>query len=210
MVREPRLLRLKCQLRAIGGSEPLTEQGNNGPHLTGHPRARIFQKFPIRGESITRAELSPFIARPPEEFFRADYPCTSRHALMTSTLIVHAVKDSTRAYFFHRERNALEPLGGIRRSRIARGWRQQLPSDACVEVFFLADLKTPRATRNVLRAVPVEAGLIGGKMDWLHMRNPGATGLNVFDDDCYSFRLSDSKSCHLPLSIGNASEAESL
>jgi hypothetical protein len=59
-------------------------------------------------------------------------------------LIVHAVQGlKPGAYFFPRERKTLELLkaGEFRAEAHHLGLEQELPADACVDIFFLADLK---------------------------------------------------------------------
>ena len=70
------------------------------------------------------------------------------------------------------------------------GLEQQLPADACVCVFFLADLNSilERYGNRGYRAVQLEAGVIGGKMYLAaYAQRLGATGLTFFDDDVIQF-----------------------
>jgi SagB-type dehydrogenase family enzyme len=108
-------------------------------------------------------------------------------------LIVHSVQGlAPGAYFFHRDRKTLELLkGGEFRTEARRlGLEQQLPADACVDVFFLADLNRilEGYGNRGYRAVQLEAGAIGGKMYLaayaLHL---GASGLTFFDDEVIQF-----------------------
>jgi len=108
-------------------------------------------------------------------------------------LIVHSVQGlKPGAYFFRRERNALELLqeGQFRAEACHLGLEQQLPADACVNIFFLADLKRilePYGNRGY-RAVQLEAGAIGGRMYLAaYAQHLGATGLTFFDDDVIGF-----------------------
>jgi nitroreductase len=67
---------------------------------------------------------------------------------------------------------------------------QQLPADACVCVFFLADLNSilERYGNRGYRAAQLEAGVIGGKMYLAaYAQRLGATGLTFFDDDVIQF-----------------------
>ena len=64
------------------------------------------------------------------------------------------------------------------------GLEQELPADACVDIFFLADLK------RILEQYGnrLEAGAIGGKMYLAaYAQHLGATGLTFFDDDVITF-----------------------
>jgi SagB-type dehydrogenase family enzyme len=108
-------------------------------------------------------------------------------------LIVHSVPGLVPgAYFFSRDRNTLQLLkeGEFRAEAYHLGLDQQLPADACVDVFFLADLNNilERYGNRGYRAVQVEAGLIGGKIYLAaYAQRLGATGLTFYDDDVTQF-----------------------
>jgi len=108
-------------------------------------------------------------------------------------LIVHSVQGlKAGAYFLRRERNTLEVLreGGFRGEAHHLGLEQELPADACVDIFFLADLKRilEGYGNRGYRAVQLEAGAIGGKMYLAaYAQRLGATGLTFFDDDVLNF-----------------------
>ncbi len=96
------------------------------------------------------------------------------------------------AYFFGREHNTLELLkeGGFRSEAYHLGLEQELPADACVDIFFLADLKRIRERygNRGYRAVQLEAGAIGGKIYLAaYAQHLGATELTFFDDDVIKF-----------------------
>jgi SagB-type dehydrogenase family enzyme len=127
-------------------------------------------------------------------------------------LIVHSVQGlAPGAYFFHRERKTLELLKHGKFCAEARllGLEQQLPADACVDVFFLADLNRilEGYGNRGYRAVQLEAGAIGGKMYLaayaLHL---GASGLTFFDDEVIQFFSphAKDKSAIFLLAIGKA------
>jgi nitroreductase len=70
------------------------------------------------------------------------------------------------------------------------GLEQELPADACVDIFFLADLKPilEGYGNRGYRAVQLEAGAIGGRMYLAaYAQRLGATGLTFFDDDVINF-----------------------
>ena len=70
------------------------------------------------------------------------------------------------------------------------GLEQELPGDASVAVFFLADLNAllSRFGNRGYRAAQLEAGIIGGKLYLgAYALGLGATGLTFFDDDVTSF-----------------------
>ena len=108
-------------------------------------------------------------------------------------LIVHSVEGlKPGAYFFHRDRRALELLdeGDFRAEAYHLGLEQELPADACVDVFFLADLTRilERYGNRGYRAVQLEAGVIGGKIYLAaYAQRLGGTGLTFFDDDVIKF-----------------------
>ncbi len=108
-------------------------------------------------------------------------------------LIVHSVQGlKLGAYFFQRERNTLELLkeGKFRAEAYHLGLDQELPADACVDIFFLADLGRilERYGNRGYRAVQLEAGAIGGRMYLAaYAQCLGATGLTFFDDDVINF-----------------------
>ena len=108
-------------------------------------------------------------------------------------LIVHSVQGlSPGAYFFQRDRNTLEVLkpGDFRAVAYHLGLEQQLPADACVAIFFLADLERilEQYGNRGYRAVQLEAGVIGGRMYLAaYAQRLGCTGLTFFDDDVTAF-----------------------
>ena len=108
-------------------------------------------------------------------------------------LIVHAVQGlRPGAYFFRREENTQELLkeGKFRTEAHHLGLEQQLPADACADIFFLADLKRilEGYGNRGYRAVQLEAGAIGGRMYLAaYAQRLGATGLTFFDDDVINF-----------------------
>jgi SagB-type dehydrogenase family enzyme len=108
-------------------------------------------------------------------------------------LIAHSVEGlAPGAYFFHRERNTLELLkhGKFRAEAYRLGLEQQLPADACVDVFFLADLNQilEGYGNRGYRGVQLEAGAIGGQMYLAaYTQHLGASGLTFFDDEVTQF-----------------------
>jgi SagB-type dehydrogenase family enzyme len=108
-------------------------------------------------------------------------------------LIVHSIEGlKPGSYFFGRERNTLELLkaGEFRAEAFHLGLEQQLPADACVDIFFLADLNRvlERYGNRGYRALQLEAGAIGGRMYLAtYAQRLGATGLTFFDDDVTNF-----------------------
>ena len=96
------------------------------------------------------------------------------------------------AYVYHWDSSSLELLkpGDFRDKAGYLGLEQQLPSDAAVDVFFLADLKkiAERYGNRGYRAVQLEAGILGGKLYIAaYAQGLGASGLTFYDDDVVSF-----------------------
>jgi SagB-type dehydrogenase family enzyme len=96
------------------------------------------------------------------------------------------------AYVYHWEQKQLELLkpGEFRDKAGYLGLDQQLPADAAVDVFFLADLKRilQRYGNRGYRAVQLEAGILGGTLYLAaYAQRLGATGLTFYDDDVVSF-----------------------
>ena len=114
-------------------------------------------------------------------------------------LIVHAVQGlKPGAYFFRREQKTLELLkeGKFRAEAHHLGLEQELPADACVDIFFLADLERilQGYGNRGYRAVQLEAGAIGGRMYLAaYAQRLGASGLTFFDDDVINFFSSHAK-----------------
>jgi SagB-type dehydrogenase family enzyme len=144
-----------------------------------------------KAASITLAQLSTVFAYATRGL-RADF-LEPGEQLNDLYLIVHSVEGlKPGAYFFRREQNTLELLkdGKFRAEAHHLGLEQELPADACVDIFFLADLKRilEQYGNRGYRAVQLEAGAIGGRMYLAaYAQRLGATGLTFFDDDVISF-----------------------
>jgi SagB-type dehydrogenase family enzyme len=163
------------------------------------PRDPIEQVIQRRGSTrkfarspITLTQLSTMLDRAtrgvPADFL--DPPGAQLNDLY---LIVHAAEGlSPGAYFFHRNRSALECLkqGDFRADAGYLGLQQELPADAAADIFFLADLRPilQRFGNRGYRAVQLEAGILGGKLYLAaYAQHLGATGLTFFDDDVVRF-----------------------
>jgi len=141
--------------------------------------------------SMTLAELSTILDRAtrgiPADFLQLDAQLSDLY------LIVHSVQGlKPGGYFFRRERNSLElwKEGKFRAHAHHLGLGQDLPADASVDIFFLADLNRilEQYGNRGYRAVQLEAGAIGGKMYLAaYAQRLGATGLTFFDDDVVNF-----------------------
>jgi SagB-type dehydrogenase family enzyme len=142
--------------------------------------------------SITLDQLSTIVDRATRGL-PADFLEPPGAQLNDLYLIVHSVQGlKPGAYFFRREQDTLELLkaGEFRAEAHHLGLEQELPADACVDIFFLADLKRilEGYGNRGYRAVQLEAGAIGGRMYLAaYAQRLGATGLTFFDDDVINF-----------------------
>jgi SagB-type dehydrogenase family enzyme len=172
------------------------------PHLPDEerPKDTIEQVILRRGStrtfdkaaSITLAQLSTILDSATRGL-PADFLEPPGAQLNHLYLIVHSVQRlKPGAYFFGREQNTLELLkeGQFRVEAHHLGLDQDLPADACVDIFFLADLKRilERYGNRGYRTVQLEAGAIGGRIYLAaYAQHLGATGLTFFDDDVVNF-----------------------
>jgi SagB-type dehydrogenase family enzyme len=145
-----------------------------------------------KAASITLAQLST-IFNYATRGLPADFLEPPGAQLNDLYLILHSVEGlKPGAYFFGRELNTLELLkeGEFRAEAYRLGLEQELPADACVDIFFLADLNRilERYGNRGYRAIQLEAGAIGGKIYLAaYAQHLGATGLTFFDDDVIKF-----------------------
>src|SRR5438128_863176 len=163
------------------------------------PRDPIEEVIQRRGSTrkfarspITMAQLSTMLDRAtcgvPADFL--DPPGAQLNDLY---LIIHAVEGlSPGAYVCDRTRGVLECLkqGNFRADAGYLGLEQELPADAAVDVFFLADLRPilQRFGNRGYRAVQLESGILGGKLYLAaYALGLGATGLTFFDDEVTRF-----------------------
>jgi SagB-type dehydrogenase family enzyme len=159
--------------------------------------------------SITFAQLSTILDSATRGL-PADFLQPAGAQLNDLYLIAHSVEGlAPGAYVFDRARNSLELLkaGTFRAEAGYLGLQQELPADACADVFFLADLKRilERYGNRGYRAVQLEAGAIGGRMYIAtYAQRLGATGLTFFDDDVIQFFSphAEGKSAIFLLAIG--------
>src|SRR5262245_23031508 len=143
-------------------------------------------------EPLSFAQLSTLLTRSTRGV-PADFLSPTGTTLIDLYLIVNAVEDlPAGTYVFHRQRNALELLreGNFRREAGYLGLGQELPADASVNIFCLADLSPvlERFGNRGYRAAQLEAAIIGGKCYLAaYGQQLGATGLTFFDDDVTAF-----------------------
>lgn len=182
------------------------------------PRDPIEQVILRRGSSrrfartpISLAQLSTLLDRATRGV-PADFLDPMGSQLNHLYLIAHAVEDlDAGAYVFHRDRGLLECLkkGDFRAPAGYLGLEQQLPADAAVDIFFLADLRLilQHFGNRGYRAVQLEAGMIGGKLYLAaYAQRLGATGLTFYDDDVIRFFSphAEGKSAIFLVAVGNS------
>jgi nitroreductase len=184
------------------------------------PREPIEQVILRRGSSrqfactpISLAQLSTVLERAtrgvPADFL---HPMGSQ--LNHLYLIVHAVQGlDSGTYVFHRGQRLLECLkrGNFREQAGYLGLEQQLPADAAVDIFFLADLRPifERLGNRGYRAVQLEAGILGGRVYLAaYAQRLGATGLTFYDDDVIRFFSphAEGKSAIFLAALGNSAK----
>ena len=184
------------------------------------PRDPIEQVILRRGSSrqfartpISLAQLSTMLDRATRGV-PADFLNPFGSQLNHLYLIVHAVEGlESGAYVFHRDRRVLECLkqGNFRDQAGYLGLEQQLPADAAVDIFFLADLRPifDRFGNRGYRAVQLEAGILGGKLYLAaYAQRLGATGLTFYDDDVTRFFSphAEGKSAIFLVAVGNSAK----
>jgi SagB-type dehydrogenase family enzyme len=149
--------------------------------------ARKFAQLPIG-----LAQLSTMLDRATRGV-PADFLDPQGAQLNDLYLIVNAVEGvNPGAYVFHRDRGTLECLkeGNFRAQAGYLGLEQELPAEAAVDIFFLADLRPilQRFGNRGYRAVQLEAGILSGKLYLAaYAQRLGATGLTFYDDDVTRF-----------------------
>lgn len=164
-------------------------------------------------ETITFAQLSTMLHRATRGV-PADFLDPIGTQLNQICLIVHAVEGlEPGAYVFHRDRSDLECLkeGNFRREASYLGLEQELPGEASVAVFFLADLPPilKRFGNRGYRAVQLEGGILGGKLYLAaYAQRLGATGLTFYDDDVTNFfsPYAEAKSAIFLVALGKSAK----
>src|SRR5689334_18247676 len=91
---------------------------------------------------------------------------------------LHRSQYHSGAYLFHPDRQTLELLkqGNFRKQAGYLGLEQELPADAAVDIFFMADLRSGlhRFGNRGYRAAQLEASILGGRLYLLRSRKPSA------------------------------------
>lgn len=163
------------------------------------PRARVDEAILRRGstrqfarEPITFRELSDIL------FYATrgtpgDFMLPESDALNDVYVIVNAVEGlPSGTYWFDRKKPALRQLkeGEFRREAGALGLWQEIPADASVNVYFLADLEKilGQLGNRGYRAAQLEASITGGNLYLAaYAQGLGASGLTFFDDAVTGF-----------------------
>jgi SagB-type dehydrogenase family enzyme len=141
---------------------------------------------------ISFMQLSTLLVRSTQGV-QADFLTPFGSTLTEIYLIVNAVDGiPAGTYVFHRNQQALELLreGSFRKEAGFLGLGQELPADASVNIFCLANLPPilERFGNRGYRAAQLEAAIIGGKCYLAaYAQRLGATGLTFFDDDVTEF-----------------------
>jgi SagB-type dehydrogenase family enzyme len=149
--------------------------------------SRQFARVPL-----SLAQLSTLLERTTRGI-PADFLAPPGATLNTLYLIVHAVDDlPPGAYVYHRADRRLERLreGNFRDEAGYLGLEQELPADASVNVYCLADLEPvlARFGNRGYRAAQLEGGILGGKLYLAaYAQRLGATGLTFYDDEVTTF-----------------------
>ena len=143
-------------------------------------------------DPLTLPQLSAILGRATRGI-PADFLDPAGSHLNDLYLIVNNIVGlSSGSYVYHWEERFLELLkpGDFRDKAGYLGLEQQIPADAAVDVFFLADLKKilERYGNRGYRAAQLEAGILGGKMYLAaYAQKLGASGLTFYDDDVINF-----------------------
>jgi SagB-type dehydrogenase family enzyme len=179
---------------ASGQLFPLTPLDDSGvlslslDHVIRHRgSSRAFARQPI-----SFAQLSA-IVQSSTRGIAADFLQPVGTTLIDLYLIVNAVEGiPAGTYVFRRHLNALELLraGNFRREAGHLGLGQDLPADASVAIFCLANLPPTleRFGNRGYRAAQLEAAIIGGKCYLAaYGQRLGASGLTFFDDEVTTF-----------------------
>ena len=172
-------------LQPIPGGEELDELIE--PVIVRRGSSRRFRREPI-----TFNQLSTILERGSQDI-PADFLGMPGAGLTQAYLIVNNVNGlPAGSYVYHPHLKALEQLkeGEFRQEAGYLGLQQELPGDASVNVYFLADLNTTldRYGNRGYRMAQTEGAIRAGKMYLAaYALRLGASGLTFFDDDVTDF-----------------------
>lgn len=146
------------------------------------------RKFSL--ESITFEELSTILNKTTSGI---DSDFISQDTISDIYIIVNAVDGlESGSYYYVKEKNSLEQLrrGSFRNASGNLGLDQDLPYDASVTIFFMADLDRilKQFGNRGYRIAQIDAAITGGKMYLAsYALGLGATGLTFYDDIVTNF-----------------------
>ena len=146
----------------------------------------------FRREPISFAQLSTILEAGSHDL-PADFLGIPGDSLVQGYLIVNSVNAlESGSYVYHPNLKALEQLktGEFRQEAGYLGLQQELPADASVNVYFIADLTMAlkRYGNRGYRLAQTEAAIRAGKMYLAaYALRLGASGLTFFDDDVTEF-----------------------
>ena len=147
---------------------------------------RQFSRSPINFQQLSAILVSA------TQGILADFLDPTGAGLNDIYLIVNAVDALPSGSYFLRRDRKLELLkkGDFREAAGHLGLDQEIPADASVDLFFLADLHSilERFGNRGYRAAQMEAGIIGGKLYLAsYAQKLGASGLTFYDDEVTDF-----------------------
>ena len=160
--------------------------GSGGDHLA-PGSTRTFAQDPISVEELSAA--LHYSTRGIDADFLSPYGASVNELF----LIVNSVEGlASGAYRYDREQHGLELLeeGDFRGEAGHLGLDQQIPADASVDVYMLADLKPVLDAfgNRGYRMAQLESGIIGGRLYLMaYGMGFGASGLTFYDDEVIEF-----------------------
>ncbi len=143
-------------------------------------------------EAITLAELSNALRCATRGVAMDVDPDGARPLNQLYLIVNHVDGAAPGAYVLDRERERLQLLkeGEFRREAGFLGLGQEIPADASVNIYFLADLETvlARYGNRGYRVAQMEAAITAGRLYLAaYAQGFGASGLTFFDDDVTAF-----------------------
>ena len=143
-------------------------------------------------DSLTLPELSTMLESATRGIPADFLDPTGSHLNELYLIVNNVIGLAPGAYFYRWAEKQLELLkpGDFRDKAGYLGLEQQIPADAAVDIFFLADLKRILECygNRGYRAVQLEAGILGGKLYLgAYALKLGCSGLTFYDDDVVSF-----------------------
>ena len=224
----------------VAWREDVKKAGDEVRTSEGSPQSRLFPLESLSDEQIPKDTIDDVItrrgstrnfAREPISFIElstildratrgipTDFLSGPEESLNELYLIIHAVKGlPAGTYVLRRQQRALELLkeGEFRGDAGYLGLGQEIPADASVNIYFLADLKKAleRFGNRGYRAAQLEAAITAGKVYLgAYAQRLGASGLTFFDDDVTEFFSPDAagKSVMFLIAVGKSAKRKKL